>query len=47
MWDQGSMESLSGDNIRIFMQAIEDNHDQSIMKPKQDIDPIMDLITNA
>ena len=32
---QGSLEALSGDNIDVFMRAMEDNHDASIMKKRQ------------
>ena len=32
---QGTLEALSGDNIEIFMQAMKENRDPNIMKPKQ------------
>tara|TARA_B110000444_G_scaffold8276_1_gene7339 strand:+ start:406 stop:1332 length:927 start_codon:yes stop_codon:yes gene_type:complete len=32
---QGPLEALSGDNIDVFMLAMEDNHDPSIMKTKK------------
>lgn len=32
---QGSLEALSGDNIDVFMRAMQDNHDPSIMKTKK------------
>ena len=32
---QGSLEALSGDNIHVFMRAMEENHDPKIMKTKK------------
>ena len=32
---QGTLEALSEDNIHVFMQAMEENRDPNIMKPKQ------------
>ena len=32
---QGSLEALSGDNIDVFMRAMEDHHDPNIMKTKK------------